>query len=55
MMMNDKKKHEIKHRLKYEITKDAKMDFRYMQRDNARISKQAIIEKISLGKWKLRK
>ena len=38
-------RHAIKHKLNYEITKDTKMDFWYIQTDNARISKRAIKKK----------
>ena len=44
------------HKLHHESTKDTKMDFRYMQADQARISKRAIKEKKTyLGNWKLGK
>lgn len=35
----NKNRHAIKHKFNYEIAKDTKMDFRYMLRDHARISK----------------
>ena len=41
-------RHAVKRKLNYQITKDAKMDFRYMQTDHARISKRA-----SLGRKNL--
>ena len=43
------KRHAIKHKLNHEITKDAKIDFRYIKTDHARISKRAIEEKNYLG------
>ena len=42
-------RHAIKHELNYEITKDMKVDFRYMQTDHASISKRTIKEKYYLG------
>ena len=50
-------RHAIKDKLNYEITKDTKMDFWYIQTDNARISKRAIKKKnlpwqLKVGKMK---
>ena len=42
--MNENR-HAIEHKLNYEVTKDTKMDFGYMQTDLSCISKRAIKEK----------
>ena len=38
-------RHAIKYKLNYEISKDTKMDFRYMKTNHTHISKRALTEK----------
>ena len=42
-------RHAIKHKLNYEIKKDTKLDFRYMQTDHVHLKMSYKIKKTHLG------